>query len=188
MRRFSSIIPLLVLMLVTGACGSSDGMASTVVAATSAAPTTTPAHTTTTTTTAPTTTTTAVPTTTAAPTTTTAAPTTTTAPPLPEELLPVHGGNAVAVYLGVVEYDDVAGNPADGFADAIAAAEAMGYFVGSGDLACDQGGQEALGLPADAYYWAASVLFGTADDANLFAAAFPEEVAGIAEVNTYCLD
>lgn len=107
---------------------------------------------------------------------------------MPEGLLPEHGGNAVAVYLGVVEYDAVEGNPADGFADPIAAAESMGYFVGSGDLACDQGGQEALGLPADAYYWAASVLFATVDDANLFAAAFPGDIVGIAEVTTYCLD
>jgi hypothetical protein len=107
---------------------------------------------------------------------------------LPDGLLPEHGGDAVAVYLGVVEYDDVEGNPADGFAAAIAAAEAMGYFVGSGDLACDQGGQEALGLPADAYYWAASVLFATLEDANVFAAAFPEDIVGIAALKTYCLD
>jgi len=103
-------------------------------------------------------------------------------------LLPTHGGDAVGVYLGVVEYDAVEGNPADGFADAFAAAEAMGYFVGSGDLACDQGAQDGLGLPADGYYWAASVLFATVDDANAFVAAYPGDVVGIAEVKTFCLD
>lgn len=194
MHRLSSIVPLVALVLTAGACGSSDGVETTVAAATTAAPTTeaptsTAAPTATTdptatvapVTTTPTTTTTST-------TTTTAAPTTTTAAPLPEGLVPEHGGDAVAVYLGVVEYDDVEGNPADGFVDAIAAAEAMGYFVGSGDLACDQRAQEALGLPADGYYWAASVLFATVEDANVFAAAFSGDIVGIVAVKTYCLD
>ena len=121
-------------------------------------------------------------------TTTTTSTTTTTLPALPDGLVPTHGGDAVAVYLGVVEYDAVEGNPADGFADAILAAEAMGYFVGSGDLACDQGAQEALELPPDGYYWAASVLFATVDDGLAFAAAFPGDIVAILEVTTFCLD
>ena len=92
------------------------------------------------------------------------------------------------MYLGVVDYETVEGNPADGFAEAIAAAEAMGYFVGSGDLACDQGGQDALELPSGGSYWAASVLFATTDDASAFVAAYPGDIVGIAEVTTFCLD
>ena len=187
---------LVVVALLLASCGgSADETASETAAPTTATPTSQATTTTAapaTTTAAPTTTTTA-PTTTAAPTTTTTTATTTTTttttvPPLPDALSPTHGGEAVAVYLAVAEWDSVSGNPADGFTTEIAAAQDLGYFVGSGDLACDMGGQDGLGLPSDGYYWAASVLFATVPDANAFVAAYPGDVVGIVEVQTYCLD
>lgn len=182
--------PLTVLFICSifaAACGSSDAAASTTTT-TTATPTTTVAATTTptalTTTVAPTTTTTATPT---ATTTTTAVPTTTTAAALPETIIPTHGGDAVVVYLGVIAEGDSSGDLNTDFADVIAAAADMGYDVGVSDLACDSGAMEGLGLE-DGYYYAAALYFATVEDANAFAAAYPGDIVGIAEVQTFCLD
>jgi hypothetical protein len=89
--------------------------------------------------------------------------------------------------VGVINQSEVSGNLNDVFADAIAAAEAMGYFAGAGDLGCDQGAAEALGLE-DGFYYGVGLYFATMDDAIAFAAAYPGEVVGIANVTTFCLD
>lgn len=179
--------PLLV-VLVAGAlvasCGSSEGGATTTAAAGTAAPTTTTTAAPTTTSVAPTTTST---TTTAAPTTTTAAPTTTTEVPLPETIIPTHGGDAVAVYLGIIAESDSSGDLNADFADVIAAAADLGYDAGVSDLACDVGAREGLGLE-DGYYYAVGLYFATVEDANAFAAAYSGDIVGIAEVQTLCLD
>jgi hypothetical protein len=106
---------------------------------------------------------------------------------LPDPADLTHGGDAVAVYLGVIEESAGSGNINDDFADIIAAAGAMGYFAGSGDLGCDHGAAESLGLAAGFYYGVA-VYFATVEDANMFVAAYPGEVVGIAEITTFCLD
>ncbi len=106
---------------------------------------------------------------------------------MPEGLIPTHGGDAVAVYLGVITESEAADGIPAALQEAMSSAEAMGYFAGYADLACDQGAREGLGL-AEGFYYGASVLFATVADANLFAAAFPGDVVGIVEISTYCLD
>lgn len=187
MRR--SLMVLSVAGVLAASCGSSEGGATTTAAASTAAPTTAMAVTTTaaatTTTAAPSTT--ATTTTTAAPATTTAAPTTTTSVALPETIIPTHGGDAVAVYLGIIAESDSSGNLNADFADVIAAAADLGYDAGVSDLGCDVGAREGLGLD-DGYYYAVGLYFATVEDANGFAAAYPGDIVGIAEVQTLCLD
>lgn len=93
----------------------------------------------------------------------------------------------MGVYLKVIEEADSSGDFRDDFADVVDAVEAMGYFAGFGDLGCDEGAQEALGLGEGVWY-GASLYFDTETDANLFVAAYPDEVVGIATIVTFCLD
>jgi len=91
------------------------------------------------------------------------------------------------VYLKVIEEGESSGSFTDDFADVTAAGEALGYFVGNGELDCDQGAREGLGLGEGAYY-GASVYFTSIADAEAFVAAYDGEVVGIAVVTTFCLD
>lgn len=144
---------------------------------------------TTTTTAAPTTTTTAPSTTTTLPaTTTTTIPTTTTTlspfPPAAETL--EHGGEIWAVYLAVA--DDFS-DP--GLDDAVALAEMYGYLAGAGDMGCDQGASDAIGIPEGGGEAVVGVYFNSEADASLMVAALAErghEVAGMGRVQTFCLD
>jgi hypothetical protein len=113
------------------------------------------------------------------------APATTT--PLPEAAVLTQGGTVVAVYLQIVSEGEMSGNLNDDFADVTAQAVDLGYFVGNGDLNCDQGAADALGLAPGNYYGAA-VYFDTMEEANAFAAAWDGEVVGIVTVTTFCLD
>jgi hypothetical protein len=168
-----------VFALVAAACGD-DAEVTTTTAAPVAPPETEARQ-------APTTTAVATTSTQATTTTTTAAPTTTEAPALPAQAELTHGGEAVGVYLQVIEEADSSGDFRADFAAVVDDVEAMGYFGGFGDLNCDQGAQEALGLGAGQWY-GASLYFETEADAELFVAAYPGEVVGIATVFTYCVD
>jgi hypothetical protein len=130
------------------------------------------------------TTSTTVVTTTTTTTTTTAATTTTT--PLPEQAFPGHGGEAYAVYIGAAGAD---GFDVSTFDEATAAAEALGYDVlGYGDVFCDQGAAEALGLDPDGNWFVTGLYFATEEDADIFAAAYPLPVLAIAQITMFCAD
>ena len=120
--------------------------------------------------------------------TTSTPPTTTLAPLPPTQEQPVHGGDAWAVYLAVST--DISGPE---IADAIALLEDLGYVAGwgSGDLACDQGGAQAVGVDPSDNYAVVGAYFDTALDAARFVVALDargHSVLGIGLVQTYCLD
>jgi hypothetical protein len=74
---------------------------------------------------------------------------------------------------------------------AVRDAAKVGYHAVVGDVACDGGGMEALGLDEYDYWSAATLYFATEDDARSFAAAFTRSVhapAGVARVRVGCLD
>jgi len=70
--------------------------------------------------------------------------------------------------------------------------QATDYLIGlgiesfAGELACDRGGAEALGLSED--LMAVGVYFADRGDAQTFANRLPAPPAGIARVRTYCAD
>ncbi|MEQ9073612.1 MAG: hypothetical protein RLP09_07105 [Sandaracinaceae bacterium] len=104
------------------------------------------------------------------------------AAPLPTPVQPVHGATAWGVYLAAAP---------DGRDPAVTGAlerlRARGIEGGgSGDLGCDDGAAQALGLPPS--HIAASVAFGSREDADRFVAAWPEPVLGVAEFTAYCRD
>ena len=120
--------------------------------------------------------------------TTSTPPTTTLAPLPPTQEEPVHGGSAWAVYLAVAT--DIS-DPE--IADAIALLEDLGYVAGwgSGDLACDQGGAQTVGVDPSDNYAVVGAYFDTALDAARFVVALDargHSVLGIGLVQTYCLD
>jgi len=120
--------------------------------------------------------------------TTTTPPTAPLAPLPPTQEEPVHGGSAWAVYLAVAT--DISGPE---IADAIALLEDLGYVAGwgSGDLACDQGGAQAVGVDPSDNYAMVGAYFDTALDAARFVVALDargHSVLGIGLVQTYCLD
>lgn len=107
-------------------------------------------------------------------------------PPAQEE--PVHGGNAWAVYLAAAT--DIS-DPE--IADAIALLEDLGYVAGwgSGDLACDRGGAQAVGVDPSDGYAVVGAYFDTVLDAARFVVALDargHSVLGLGLVRTYCLD
>ncbi|HEX8498301.1 MAG TPA: hypothetical protein VF661_13975 [Actinomycetales bacterium] len=212
--RSRALVPLLLAVTLLGGCsGSTDPVVSatdaTVPAPTVSSPTT-PAATddTGTTPAAPssTTPTTAAPTPTSATTTTAATPSTTrtTAPPArpttsatevegppgaswPKALGEPRQGDPVwAVYLVT------AGSSSDpAIEGSVQQAASVGYQAVVGDLACDQGAVEALGLDPYDLWSAATVYFPTERDANDFVASYRAEVgdvAGYTRVTLGCLD
>lgn len=120
-------------------------------------------------------------------TTSTMAATTTTLPEFPPPAGGLtHGGESWAVYLAVA--DDFA---APELEEAQQLADTYGLFAGFGDLGCDQGGAEALGVDASGQWAVVSVYFDTEADALQFIDAFEARghtVAGVGLVETFCLD
>lgn len=120
-------------------------------------------------------------------TTTTTAATTTTLPEFPPpagEL--THGGQSWAVYLALA--DDFT---APELEEAQQLADMYGLFAGFGDLGCDQGGAEALGVDPNGEWAVASVYFDSEAEAEQFVDAFEARghtVAGVGPVQTFCLD
>jgi hypothetical protein len=174
--------------------GPGDPTTTTEVTTTTERPArTVPPATTTTTPPATTTTTEAPPDTDPAP--TTAAPadttttTTTTTPPVswpPQVTSGTHGGFTWGAYLAVAP---AFGDPA--LAEAAARAQAVGYTNVSdtgNQLACDDGAIEALGLDPEVDWYATALYFASEADARRFEELFEPEIAGVARVQTYCMD
>ena len=99
---------------------------------------------------------------------------------------PGQGDPVWAVYLALAHAGD---DPA--IDAAVRKASGAGYTAVQGDLACDQGAIEALGLDQYDYWSAATVYFANRKDAADFVASYQAEVgevAGSAQVNVGCLD
>ncbi len=121
------------------------------------------------------------------PTPTTAAPPTTTSlpafPPIKESLS--HGSEAWAVYLAVGVSDD----PALG--EAALLLQDLGFRSGVGDLGCDWGAGELLGLDPTEFWDAVAMYFETEAHAEAFVEAMEARghgVVGWGLVHTYCMD
>ena len=74
---------------------------------------------------------------------------------------------------------------------AVRSASRVGYQAVVGDIACDGGAMEALGLDQYDYWSGATLYFATEADARGFAAAYTKRVAaptGVAKVTVGCLD
>ena len=176
-------ISLSVLLIVMVACSSGETEGSTT--STSTTSTTVPATTTT-----QSTTTTAAPTTTSTiATTTTTVAATTTLPEFPQTATSItHGGESWAVYLAVADNYDFT---APELEEAQDLANTYGIEHGTGELACDQGGAEVLGLDPNGEWAVVSVLFDSEADAEQFVNAFEargHSVVGFGPVQTFCLD
>lgn len=114
-------------------------------------------------------------------------PTTATVPAWPPALTGgTQGGEAWGVYLAVAYAEE--GVDAPELVEAKAQAAAVGYNAGSGDVACDQGASEALGLDPERSYLTVAVYFATEADARLFVDLYQPGVVGLAAVETYCMD
>ncbi len=99
---------------------------------------------------------------------------------------PGQGDPVWAVYLALAHAGD---DPA--IDAAVRKASGAGYTAVQGDLACDQGAVEALGLDQYDYWSAATVYFANRTDAADFVASYQSKVgkvAGSAQVNVGCLD
>jgi hypothetical protein len=107
------------------------------------------------------------------------------APADPPPATPIeHGGTYWGLYLAVAADAD---EPE--FIEWSAQAEAAGYTTGPGELACDDGAADGLGVPVD--WFGVAVYFSTREDAETASAWFAAnhgEPHGIARVTTYCLD
>ncbi|WP_298455025.1 hypothetical protein [uncultured Cellulomonas sp.] len=106
-------------------------------------------------------------------------------PTPPAAATPSHGGTAWGVYVAVMTTPD---DPA--WQRAGTRLEEMGYFPGGGDINCDRGAAEGLGL--DGTQVVRSVYFTSRADAQLFVELFTDrygdDVVGVVEVTTLCLD
>ncbi len=74
---------------------------------------------------------------------------------------------------------------------AVREASTVGYQAVVGDIACDGGAMEALGLDQYDYWSGATLYFATEADARGFAAAYTRSVSapkGVAKVTVGCLD
>lgn len=132
----------------------------------------------------------AAPETTQAPTTTTVPETTTTLPafpPIKESLS--HGGEAWAVYIAAEVQGDLAGDLVLG--EAAQLLLNLGFRGGGGDLGCDQGARELLGLDPELFWHGVGMYFETEADAQAFVVAMEargHSVLGWGLVYTYCMD
>jgi hypothetical protein len=93
----------------------------------------------------------------------------------------VHGATAWGVYLAIMTSED---DPA--WVGSGTRLEALGYEPTYGDISCDQGATETLGLPENVLV--RSVHFATREDADRFVTLYGPDILGIAQVTTLCLD
>ncbi|MEW6058582.1 MAG: hypothetical protein AB1551_00305 [Actinomycetota bacterium] len=102
-------------------------------------------------------------------------------PPLPPAVESVmHGGTYFGVYLAVGE----AGDPA--LTAAVEQANALGYQAFPGDIACDQGAAEALGVADN--LMAVAIYFEQVEQANDLIPWLHQPPLGVVRVQTYCAD
>jgi len=96
------------------------------------------------------------------------------------EVAPAHGATLFGVYVVVAEPGAAA------LEEAAAPLRARSILVSVGELGCDAGAAEALGVAPDQH--AVSVMFETREAANAFAATLSSPPAGIAQVTVGCAD
>lgn len=96
------------------------------------------------------------------------------------EVAPAHGATLFAVYVVVAE----AGAPA--LEQAAAPLRERSIVVTVGELGCDRGAAEALGVAPD--WHGVSVMFETRERAQAFADTLESPPAGIARVTAGCAD
>lgn len=96
------------------------------------------------------------------------------------EVAPAHGATLFGVYVVVAE----PGAPT--LEEAAAPLRARSILVSVGELGCDAGAAEALGVAPDQH--AVSVMFETREAAEAFAATLASPPAGIAQVTVGCAD
>jgi hypothetical protein len=99
-------------------------------------------------------------------------------PPLPSSI--EQGGTYFGVYLAAGPQ----GSPE--LDAAVAQLAAVGVGAYPGDIACDQGAAEQLGVADN--LMAVAMYFETRSDAETFAAALDPPPLGVAKVKTYCAD
>lgn len=93
----------------------------------------------------------------------------------------VHGSEKWATYVAVTPTTD---DPA--YAAAQQRLEELGYPGGGGEIGCDRGAAEALGVTQSAI--GVAVYFDSQADAETFAEMYGPEAVGTAQVTTWCLD
>jgi hypothetical protein len=96
------------------------------------------------------------------------------------EVAPAHGATLFGVYVVVAEPGAAA------LEEAAAPLRARSILVSVGELGCDAGAAEALGVAPDQH--AVSVMFETREAADAFAATLASPPAGIAQVTVGCAD
>jgi hypothetical protein len=112
-------------------------------------------------------------------------PVVTASPETPAEFTPVvpeQGGTYFGVYVAIADPGDQASLQASAEAlDAIGISE---YSIG--DISCDEGAAEELGVPKDS--GRVAVYFNSREDAGAFTQSLPSPILRIAKVRTFCLD
>ncbi|MCA9577210.1 MAG: hypothetical protein R3B40_06070 [Polyangiales bacterium] len=96
------------------------------------------------------------------------------------EVAPVHGATLFAVYVAVAE----AGAPA--LEQAAGPLRERSIMVSVGELGCDRGAAEALGVAPD--WHGVAVMFETREAALAFADSLDTPPAGVAQVTAGCAD
>ena len=116
----------------------------------------------------------------------TAAPTASSAPTFPPALTRADPDQRVwGVYLAVARGSDYRDHR---LAEAERQAEAVRYRPSVGDLGCDPGAAEALGLDPKVSYAAVALYFENRRDARQFVDAYEPGVVGTAEIVMVCND
>jgi hypothetical protein len=95
---------------------------------------------------------------------------------------PEQGGTYWGVYVAIADKGDDAA-----LQQSAEALDALGYSEYSiGDISCDEGAAEELGVPEDS--GRVAVYFETEEEARAFSGSLPSAIVRIAEVKTFCLD
>lgn len=95
---------------------------------------------------------------------------------------PEHGGTYFGVYVAIADAGDEAA-----LQQSAEALDALGYNQYSlGDISCDEGAADQLGVPEDS--GRVAVYFETRDEAGAFTQSLPSPILRIAKVRTFCLD
>jgi hypothetical protein len=96
--------------------------------------------------------------------------------------VPEQGGTYFGVYVAIAEAGDEASLQAS--AEALDAIGISDYSLG--DISCDEGAAEELGVPEDS--GRVAVYFESREEAEAFTKSLPSPILRIAKVKTFCLD
>lgn len=95
---------------------------------------------------------------------------------------PEQGGTYFGVYVAIADAGDEAA-----LQQSAEALDAIGHHQYSlGDISCDEGAAEQLGVPEDS--GRVAVYFETREEAGAFTQSLPSPILRIAKVRTFCLD